>query len=801
WGEHPETWDERPDQIPLGTVIGEIDVHYSDGDVDTIPMIIGATAWFVAQWAHGPSHLRSEEVKEPFLSRPEFLDVLQASLRLYETDEPASENLHHHFINKNNSHHYFYLAVQPRDKKIDRLIVRNNDEKRGQPLVSGVTLVNARDVEGNIRPVDMDDVVPADLQPAFSLENMPDFEPGIRDLSNILYTSVDDLPRDVDRIDFPEGLQAARMIFHGDKTAEGVDLPGMLSNSWVANVFEMDEKFEAETGFFRESFRNSPWYGGYNGIGTWVPIGVYHGNSFSRCSDHYATFAMRVLQNPDRATNYVDHVDEWLYFFRSNHDPNEGPHNHGLDITRYPEDAPGHWAFVIQGPLSPPWPINELQGVEEMDGHGATTIGRWWAWRLNGGPTGDWLTEPRAHRFNKSRYHASKESANFICWLMDHTGRDVIYSEGESTGWGGGPSGTPGSQIPDGWWDETDMDVIRGYYQEAEIFFQSYPTWMCYLALKVSVEKAKAVGDHEHAEKWATYAERLYGGLINEMAVGDEGEETWKHSDHSIFPSHNEALAQAFASTYLEGYDHNDWDPATREVTRRTLDKRLERPNSGRAVIGMGYGQGWLLQSLLAFDEMDHAANAIRDLTYYSYDKNMNFHDPLRGIDWRMFQWIYPEGSNIMDDGRWHRIGDLSNGANQGPSMQAILYSAGVDDSRPDRIRIIPRILEPMNRVELHDLQTVIDGGNGGFEVALVTYDYTRGERFVMNSDHPLPNLAVRLGPYTSQQAAETAINGGLPRGATTRSVTSGTFQGNDAWWLWVEDLGHKDSLRISLNH
>lgn len=787
WGEHPETWSERPDQIYVGLSIGDVEVHYADGDVDTLPLIVGATAWFVTQWGIETQH----QVKEPFASRPEYMDVLQSSLKLREPNDP---------VGIDEAHHYFYLAVQPRDKKIDRLIVRNNTEKRGEPMISGVTLVNARDVEGHVRSVSMDGVDPGDLAPAFSLANMPDLAAGTDALASVLYTSIEDLPSRVERIDFPARMEAARITFHGNKTAEGVDLAGMLSNYWVANLIELNASFDPETGVFPESGKGFPAYGGYSGFGTWVPLGTYHGLTFARCADHFVTMTLRALPNAQRLSSWTDYVDEWLYFFRSNHDPEKGPPNHQLDIDRYPEDAPGHWAFIMNVPMHENWPINELPGNEEMDGHGSTTIGRWWAWRLAGGPTGDWLMEPMEHRYNTSRYHASKQAANFICWIMDYTGRDVIYSEGESTGWGGGPAGHPGSHIPVGWSEETDMDIIRQYYQEAEIFFQSYPSWTCYIALRVSVQKAEAVGDTEHAEKWAKYADRLYNGLLQEMVVGEPGEEMWKFSDRSIFPSHNEALAQAFLSAYLEGYDHNDWEPRAREITRRTLMERLQRRNSGRAVISMGYGQAWMLHSALAFDEMDAAQTLVRDLAYYSWDKNMDHHDPLRGVDWRLYQWIFPEGTNILPDGRWHRIGDLSNGANQGPSMHALLYSTGVDDTNPGSIRILPRLIEPMNKVEVQDLQTVIDGENGTYDVAMVSYEYKRGERFTLSSDHPLPDLAVRLGPFTSEEHAGSAIRSGLPSRATTRVVQSGTYQGDDAWWIWVENLGDTSSLRVDLN-
>lgn len=407
WGEHPETWDERIDQIHLGVPIGHVEVHYSDGDIDTLPLVIGATAWFVSSWARGSVINPTQIMQEPFKSRPDLRHVLDASLRLNERDGHAPDG---------QAHTQFYLSVSPRQKPIDRLVVHNNTSKRGQPLVSGVTLLNVREAGENIIPVSTDDINWVETHPRFALNDIPDFEPSIEALAQVLYTSIDDLPRNAEPLDFPIDFDMARLTFHGELTDDGVDLAGMLNNYWVANLIDLNNKFEADTGFHRESGWDMPYYGGYQGLGTWGHVGIY-GTSYSRCSDHFVTMALRVLRNQQRVTSYVDYVDDWLTFFRTNNDPSRGIANHELDADRWPADAPGHWGFILENPLLHPWPMNELQGTEEMDGHGSITIARWWAWRLMGAPTGDWLTKPRADLYGMSRYDSAKEAANFITWF------------------------------------------------------------------------------------------------------------------------------------------------------------------------------------------------------------------------------------------------------------------------------------------------------------------------------------------------------------------------------------------------
>ncbi len=152
-----------------------------------------------------------------------------------------------------------------------------------------------------------------------------DFSKEIKNLSAILYTSEKDLPKQVELVEFPAGLDAARVRFTGGVTGD------MLSNIWVANLAQMNTKFDPATGYFRETGKTCPWYGGYSGIGTWAPIGIYAEGAFSRTSDHYATLALRCLNNPQRWSNYVDFCDKRLYFYRTDHDPKNGPDSAALD--------------------------------------------------------------------------------------------------------------------------------------------------------------------------------------------------------------------------------------------------------------------------------------------------------------------------------------------------------------------------------------------------------------------------------------------------------------------------------------
>ncbi len=131
WGEHPELRTERDNQVQLGSQIGEIELKYADGQSDRVPVVIGATAWFVAQWAYGPTHGVASRIQEPFASRQEYRDVLDQSLKIRENPTTANDN---------DRHAHYYLALKPRDKRIESIIVHDNTALRGRPLISAVTL-------------------------------------------------------------------------------------------------------------------------------------------------------------------------------------------------------------------------------------------------------------------------------------------------------------------------------------------------------------------------------------------------------------------------------------------------------------------------------------------------------------------------------------------------------------------------------------------------------------------------------------------------------------------------------------
>lgn len=766
WPEHPELRITRDDQVYVGSKIGDVEIKYADGTSDSVPLIMGATAWFYGWWAHYP---------EPFKSRQDYADKWQKHTKLREDKMQ---------ITADKRHQRYFLAITPQNKVIRDIVICDNTSLRGRPMISAITLVGAMPA-ANLQSFGECRVDADDSKSLVKSAHLDDWKVDLEAMSDILYTSDVQLPKKVELIDFPKGLDAARIRLLGGREAD------MLSNIWVANLAQIAEKkFNAKTGFFRESEPGCPSYGGYTGVGTWTPVGQYAHMAFARCSDHYATVALRCLNDEGRLTSYVDYCDKYLYYYRHNHDPNQGPPNTGFDADHYPADAPPHWSFVLNNPLEAvPSSINEIPGNEEMDGHGATIVGRWYSWRVLGMPAGEWLTKPRQEIYGKSRWDSSRDAAEFICWLMDYTGRDVIYSEGEATGWGAG-------RLPQGMERETDPAKIKQNYANADMY-EPYPTYVCMIALKCSAQMAEAVGDTKLAEKWRVYSQRLHDGMIRLLATGDHNFRTWRISPNAVLPTPQDSLVQVWFAMYLDGLDPLRLDPVMTPITRNTLQDRLALHSGYNAALGMGYGLGWLAQSALILDEMDDAGKLLTNIARYSYDKNMDYVDLKQGIDWKKWLWLVPEGTNILPDGRWHRVGDLSNGANQGIVLHAIEQCAGIDDTNPKDLKIMPRVPRSMTGIVVENFQAIVPKGSG-FGKTELRYSYNlKPLSFVLKSDSVLPQLSIRLGPFSEADAKK--ITGNFKKHGITNSRIdiSGRFDGSKARWIWIERLQNVTSIDV----
>ncbi len=85
WGAHHSVHPSARNELAVGDAIGAIAIRYADGSADTVPLVMGFTAWWYRHWWLGreryPFAGRTKEypvsVLEPFASRPELAAVLR----------------------------------------------------------------------------------------------------------------------------------------------------------------------------------------------------------------------------------------------------------------------------------------------------------------------------------------------------------------------------------------------------------------------------------------------------------------------------------------------------------------------------------------------------------------------------------------------------------------------------------------------------------------------------------------------------------------------------------------------------
>ena len=155
-----------------------------------------------------------------------------------------------------------------------------------------------------------------------------------------------------------------------------------------------------------------------------------------RTSDHYVRQALRCIDNPQRLTSYVDYCDKWLYFYRADRDPQNGTGQRADRRLQISERRAPHWAFVMNGPAAIPYEINEIPETKRWKDTPRRSSAAGSLWKQLG------KTDRRVAHRNARDASTAKAAGNrpktpptFICWLLDYTGRDVVYSEGEFTGW------------------------------------------------------------------------------------------------------------------------------------------------------------------------------------------------------------------------------------------------------------------------------------------------------------------------------------------------------------------------------
>ena len=196
WSGHPEKNNPRKDLLCIGDKTGDLKIIYDDGTIDTIPLIFGATIWNFFQ-------CQLRDCKEPFLSRPDCASVLKKSLKL-KADDPK--------LNPLDNRASYFLSVKPRDKQISRVEISDNPAVPGILLLSGITL-DSPSFTNNFVSFGKIKIPKSEMDYTIKSYDTKSCTNGITALIEKIYTRESDLPERVNLIKYPEGFNAARIVF------------------------------------------------------------------------------------------------------------------------------------------------------------------------------------------------------------------------------------------------------------------------------------------------------------------------------------------------------------------------------------------------------------------------------------------------------------------------------------------------------------------------------------------------------------------------------------------------------------
>ena len=396
WGDYEARADASDRQF-IGDKTGELEVIYTDGSRDRVPLIFGFNQWWWKRWGDVPS---GGPFLEPFASTPR---PLIASLHVYSLD--------------NNPIAPSFWVYKPQDKKIARLRLVDNPDIQGFPLVAGITL-EGRSPSPNATvltspPVDSrfqswlaDNTVTADTIASAT------YEPALTTLRDFLYTSPARIPTSVPTVNVA-GRSGPRITFGGAASAT------ILSNVYERTLSDLRSKLDAD-GTFHASTADSISFGLYGGIGTWRGgVGYFYKQAWARDMGRSLLELVRL--------GFLDEVDAGLGFAAGHlYDlPNGFP-----EINRDGQPVPAHWGTVLGQPN-----LIDTDGMhddnQENDAHGLLLLSYVRAWEARA-RSAAWL-EPF--------WQVVKDASEWYCFQLENPvfsrATRVLYTEGEAANDGG----------------------------------------------------------------------------------------------------------------------------------------------------------------------------------------------------------------------------------------------------------------------------------------------------------------------------------------------------------------------------
>ena len=685
----------------VGDPLGSIKIIYEDGEAgggeDNIPLIFGSTIWW---------DMPIKSYQEPFKSDPGARAILNGALminRLRSAKEDFGEGC------------CFYSVIATKGRKISKIEVSRILTMFGYPVVSGITFLSDRHIQGYssfpepIAGVDLSDVkiitpgASNGVSPAASGNGWQ-----IEKLKRLLYTFRDECESaqfsliEMDKSLVRPPAAVPDVVFSGGRYGT------MLTNIYRANIIDLVKKTDPDNHMTPTSTVGMPAWGAYtDSIGTWRPNFGRGNNEASagiwsrdggKAGIERRRFGLRDL-NPKEMHN----LDECLYY--------AVPPHWTRDIT----NLFGHSKYIGKS-----FDGEQIFGVAENDGHGCIMLLRYT----------DWLYERDKENWFSKHRQATIDSCEWICWCLDHKFSKeqpdgIIWSITEPAGWGG--------TEPSGW----------GAYD-------IYSNIICLYGLKACMRIFASHGEESLARKYAGYEDRLSKGIDAHLTVRTAGKAVWRPHGSTAWQDRDELLAPVFMAADIFGYDLNSgaFDESWHKTANDSFEDRIMTEPKYNHARAFGYGQGYITQAALLLDRLSDADELLKRMCDYLYYEKCE-------------PWIVPEGAVVHPSLEyWHRMGDHGNTAQQVEIIKVIRLMIGIDDiaagspgspdspDSPDSLNIMPRLPECVNKIEVNGFPTLCAAGG----TRKVSYTFERGEGAIFfegdfSERESGSGINVRLGP------------------------------------------------------
>ena len=560
---------------------------------------------------------------------------------------------------------------------------------------------------------------------------------GIEQLRVILYTYEWDI-KAVYSADIPDGYQGTRLTFKGTPEAD------ILTSVFHHNLPDQLSRVEPD-GLVRESNPAGNLYF-HTGIGTWAEnIGAYSSNYYTRNDTVQLLSDLGYLEQCERA---IDFLDRQLMFFPENYPK--------LQLDGKP--IPGHFTVVAENPLYYSHVLSELGGGlawptkytkenigehykdfgnPETDGHGHSMIACYKVWVKRG----------KDKDYVKKHWKYIVEAADYIGWHLDNP--QLSFSENGLL------------------YGETEAGLCDCSLQ------CNVP---CYVGLLMYADMAESIGETEAASRWRTRADGLRKAIEAQFLNSTSDSPYWEYRVWLAALCNMITHFHKYYGNDLVGKMPAGWLEAA-ENTYQT--DRKKRPHF-IAPMGLGYDHNMYTQIALLLDHMEDSEKWIKNLARLCYAPR------------QPHPYIVPESAAVdWEQGIYHRSGDLGNGIQQSETLISLLLCAGVDNSDPSVLKIMPRLPDDFTLSMEEYPVTVLTETKS--ETVMLSYALDRPDpdslkiTLAVSDGKGIPNVAVRVGPFAYDCASvAVSVNG--------RQAVCVPEQHGDRSWVWLKDLAVEGS-------